>query len=600
MSTARRSSRRVVVRESKGSKTFEQSRLRLLCVSFFFLLCYGSLCARLVEMMVKLPAPSVRITVSDFSEDGETSEQVEIDSERRVVTRGDIVDRNGSLLATSLITESLFANPREVREPEKVASLITRTLPNVDKSRLLANLKSNRTFVWIKRNLTPTEQQAVNDLGIPGLYFLPEERRVYPEANVLAHVLGYVGVDGKGLSGIEKTMDERLLRQDITKPLQLSIDLRVQHIVHDELAKAVKEFKALGGTGLVLDIQTGELISMVSLPDFDPHKPGKAKSYERFNRASLGTYEMGSTFKSFTAAMALDTGATSMTGEYDATQPLKVASYTIDDSHPKRRWLSVPEIYAYSSNIGTARMALACGIRRQKQFMEKLGMLSPLDIELPEIATPQYPSDWKEINMITISYGHGISVTPLHLVRGIASMVNGGTLPKLTLVKNANDGRVRGERVISEETSRNMRRLMRMVVKYGTGGKANVVGYRVAGKTGTAEKVGAHGYNHSAKMALFVSAFPVDDPRYAILVMVDEPQGNKSTYGYATGGWISAPVVGHIVERMAPLVGVRPVFNSPADDAEQFWVSTEKPSGTIQAKRNQAKDLVHAVSYTAR
>lgn len=326
-----------------------------------------------------------------------------------------------------------------------------------------------------------------------------------------------------------------------------------------------------------MDIKSGEILSMVSLPDFDPHKPAKATDAQKFNRATLGAYEMGSTFKSFTMAMGLDYGVATMKSGYDATNPLKIATFTINDAHGKKRWLSVPEIYAYSSNIGTAKMALDVGTKRQKEFLGKMGMFKPIDIELPEKASPQFPEDWKEINTVTISYGHGISVTPLHLVRGIASLVGGGTLEKLTLLKDGNKNKAKGERVVSEQTSENVRRLMRLVVDHGTGGKADIAGYRVAGKTGTAEKVQAGGkYNPDAKIASFIATFPVDEPKYIVLVMIDEPKGNKSTYGFATGGMISAPVVGKIIARMGPMLGIKPRYDVPKDDAEKFWVSNEK------------------------
>jgi len=314
---------------------------------------------------------------------------------------------------------------------------------------------------------------------------------------------------------------------------------------------------------------------MISLPDFDPHKPAKATDAQKFNRATLGAYEMGSTFKTFTAAMALDYGTVTMKGGYDASRPFKMGNFTISDTHPKSRWLSVPEIYAYSSNIGTAKMGLDVGGKKQREFLGKLGMFEPITIELSEKAHPLYPKEWKDISTVTISYGHGISVSPLHLIRGVAAVTNGGTLPTLTLIKNG--GKASGERIMSEDASHNVRRLMRLVVDHGTGSKADVPGYRVAGKTGTAEKISAGGaYNENAKIASFVSVFPMDDPKYALLVMVDEPKGNKSTFGYATGGWISAPVVGRVIARMGPLLGITPRYDVAEDDAEMFWTERDK------------------------
>ena len=394
---------------------------------------------------------------------------------------------------------------------------------------------------------------------------------------MFSHEVGYVGLDNKGLAGIEKQFDRRLRDTALNhEPFALSLDARLQAIMREEMTKAVDEFHAIGATGIIMDIHSGELLSMVSLPDFDPNRPGDAGADSRFDRASLGVYEMGSTFKTFTMAMALDYGTATMKSGYDATGPLQIASFTVHDDEPKYRWLTVPEIYAYSSNIGAARMALEVGIKRQKMFLEKLGMMKPVDIELPEKGAPLYPQDWKEINSVTISYGHGISVSPLHLVRGIAALVDGGTLPRLTLVKDSNKERFTGERIISEQTSENVRRLMRLVVDHGTGKNGNVPGYRVAGKTGTAEKVGAGGtYEHNAKLTSFIATFPVDNPQYVVLVIVDDPKGDASTHEYATGGWISAPVVGNVISRMGPLYGITPQYNVPDDDAEKFWVDNE-------------------------
>jgi cell division protein FtsI (penicillin-binding protein 3) len=589
--------RKVIVKESTGRRIIEQSRIRLLCVGLFFVLCFGSISVRMFEVAVIHKNAAKTITVSD-SEDGNKSEQVEVSALDRGLTRGDIVDRNGTLLATSLMTKSLFVNPKEIGDPAEITKKLA-TLLGLDEKHLAARIKKDKSFVWIKRNLAPREQAAVNSLGIPGLYFLPEERRIYPYGNLLSHTVGYVGVDNKGLAGIEKHFDQRLRDSALSgEPLALSIDVRLQAIMREEMKKTVEEFRAIGATGMILDLRSGELLSMVSLPDFDPHKPSKTSEASRFNRAVQGIYEMGSTFKSFTMAMALDAGTVTMKGGYDATNPFKIATFTIQDTHPKRRWLSVPEIYAYSSNIGTAKMALDVGGKRQKAFLEKLGMMQPVAIELPEKAFPLYPTDWKEINTVTISYGHGFSVSPLHLMRGIAAVAGGGLLPRLTLVKDGNKNKPEGARVVREETSRNMRRLMRLVVDRGTGNKADVAGYRVGGKTGTAEKVRAGGrYDEDAKIASFVAAFPVDDPQYVLLVMIDEPKGDKSTYGYATGGWISAPVAGRVISRMGPLYGIKPLYDAPQDDAEKFWVDNDDPKTQPIVNPLMQKKYIHATAY---
>lgn len=600
-SSVQKSSTKIIIKESTGKRIIEQSRLRMLCVGFFFVLCFASISVRMIEVAVIKNPKALTVTVFDPDNDNE-SEQVELKGDESSLQRGDIVDRNGILIATSLMTASVFVNTKEIKDSGDAARRLAQTLA-IDEKLLLHRLKSGKSFVWIKRNLTPKEQYQVNALGIPGLYFQPEERRVYPYGNVFSHVLGYVGLDNKGLAGIERQFDNRLRESTLNgEPLALSVDVRLQSMLRSEMVSAVSEFDAIGATGVILDIESGELLSMVSLPDFDPHKPSKGGDAAKFNRSTLGTYEMGSTFKSFTMAMGLDYGVTTMKGGYDATNPFKIATFTISDAHGKKRWLSVPEIYAFSSNIGTAKMALDIGTKRQKEFLNKIGMFKPVDIELPEKASPQFPEDWKEINTVTISYGHGISVTPLHLVRGIATLVNGGTQERLTLLKDGNKNKAVGERIISEQTSKNVRRLMRLVVDHGTGEKADVAGYRVGGKTGTAEKVQASGkYNPDAKMASFIATFPVDDPKYVILVMIDEPKGDKSTYGFATGGWIAAPVVGQVIARMGPMLGIKPRYDVPEDDAEKFWVNNEKNEKAkpqaAYASPMMDKRYISAISY---
>jgi len=576
MSGAVQKSTKIFIRESTGKRIIEQSRVRMLCVGFFFVLCFASISVRMVEVaVIKNPhAMTVKIFDPDSENDGE---EVELKSSEAPLARGDIVDRNGVLLATSLMTASVFVNPKEIKDANDAAHKLAQLLV-MDEKILLRRLKSGKTFVWIKRNLTPKEQYQVNALGIPGLYFQPEERRVYPYGNVLSHMLGYVGQDNKGLAGIERQYDRRLREPTLnSEAVTLSVDVRLQSMLRSEMLRTVNEFNAIGATGVILDIKSGELLSMVSLPDFDPNAKAKDDISARFNRATLGAYEMGSTFKTFTMALGMDSGATSMRGGYDATKPFKLGKFIIHDAHPEARFLTVPEIYAYSSNIGTAKMALDVGGKKQREFLDKIGMLKPVDIEFPEKAAPQFPDEWKDINVATISYGHGISVTPLHLVQGISTLVNGGTLEHLTMLKDGNRNRAKGERVVSEKTSENVRRLMRLVVDHGTGSSANIAGYRVGGKTGTAEKVQSGGkYNPNAKLVSFIAAFPVDEPQYLVLVMIDEPKGDKSTYGFATGAWISAPVVAKVIAQMGPMLGIKPRYNVPEDDAEKYWVENEK------------------------
>jgi cell division protein FtsI (penicillin-binding protein 3) len=473
-----------------------------------------------------------------------------------ITQRADILDRTGVLLATSLATASLYADPSRVSDPNVAADQLRTVLPEIGRAELVAKLGANGRFVWIKRNLTPRQQYEVNRLGIPGLYFQSEERRVYPQGSLTAHIVGFTDVDSNGLAGIEQSFDDML---KAGQPVQLSIDLRVQHILHDEVARAIEDFTAIGGAGLVLDATTGEVVAMVSLPDFDPNLPGRASADARFNRVTLGVYEMGSTFKIFSAAAALDSGVAKIDDSFDARHPIRIGGFTISDFHPENRMLTVPEIIMYSSNIGAALMGKELGTERQRDFMSELGMLRRASIELPEVGQPIYPSDWKPINTMTIAYGHGIAVSPLHLAAGIAGMVDGGVMRPATLIRRDPDQVPDGTRVIKPETSDLIRQLMRLVVEVGTGRKADAPGYLVGGKTGTADKVSGHGYAANARMASFVGAFPINDPRYVLLVMIDDPKPNASSYGYATGGWVAAPAVGRIVQRMAPLLGIAPL-----------------------------------------
>lgn len=502
------------------------------------------------------------IDVSVFSDSTEPRYSRSIAKDEKHTGRADIVDRNGVLMATSLSTASLFANPRLVLDPEQAALKLATALPDIDVKDIENKLRSNRGFVWLKRHLTPRQQYAVNRLGIPALNFQREERRMYPMGSLAAHALGFTDIDNRGLAGIERYFDKELRTRQ--ENMSLSIDVRVQHVMDHELGLAMKKFSAIGAAGLVMDVNTGEIVAMSSLPSFDPNQPGDIAQDLRFNRTTLGVYEMGSTFKIFTTAMALDAGTVSLRGGYDATDPIRVARFTIRDFHAKKRWLSVPEIFMYSSNIGTVKMALDVGIPGHKNFLTSIGMMKPVAIELSETGTPLTPDRWREINSMTISFGHGLAVSPLHLVAGVSAMVNGGIYRTPTLIRREPTEIPAGKRVITAETSAKMRRLMRLVVENGTGRNAAAPGYLVGGKTGTAEKVSGHGYKKKALISSFVAAFPMHKPRYVVLVMLDEAKGTKETFGYATGGWVAAPAVGAIVQRIAPVLGMRPIKDSEA------------------------------------
>ena len=476
--------------------------------------------------------------------------------------RGDIRDRNGELLATTLLTDSVYADPKEIGDPEAALADLMRIFPDLDRTVMRARLTSESRFVWIRRGITPPQREQVMALGIPGIAFRKEPRRIYPQGRAVAHVVGVTNIDGRGIAGVEETYNEQLAAG---QPLRLAVDIRVQNILRRELAGAQREFSALGAAGMVLDVESGDVVGMVSLPDFDPNEPAPDPDDEaRFNRVTKGVYEMGSTMKLFTVAMALDSGTTTLMGGYDATKPLKVGRFTINDYHGKHRWLSTREILVYSSNIGSARMALDVGMSLQRQYLQRFGILQKPALGLPEVGGPIVPHPWGELSTMTVAYGHGIAVSPLQLANGVAALVNGGILRPVRIAqRNEGDVEVASQQVVSGRTSKQMRGLMRDVVLHGTGGKADVPGYKIGGKTGTAEKE-VHGrYVQDARISSFVGAFPIDAPRYVVLAMLDEPKGNRSTANYATGGVVAAPIVARIVRHMAPLLGIPP---APDDD----------------------------------
>jgi len=536
--------------DDHAQAALEVSYTRLLMTGAMLLFAFGAIGVRLVDVSLMQAAREPHAAYAP------RMQELRMD-------RANVVDRNGVLLATNLATASLFANPRKVMDADETARLLAAALPELREAVVARQLKSNRSFIWLKRNLTPRQQWRVISLGLPGIDFQSAETRVYPNGALAAHILGYVDIDNSGLAGVEERFDTTL--RDTAAPLQLTVDMRVQHILRSELLRAKNEFNALGATGIVLDAHNGEVVAMTSLPDFDPNDGGNAQDDQKFNRATLGVYELGSTFKIFTAAMALDYGIVTMRDGYDTTKPIKISRFTIRDYHAKRRWLSVPEIFMYSSNIGAAKMAEDVGGVAQREFLGRLGMLRPAAVELPEVGTPMVPSPWRPINTLTIGFGHGLAVSPLQLASGVAAMVNGGMVRKPTLIRRNSDTPPPGTRIISKQTSHEVRRLMRLVVENGTGRNAAADGYVVGGKTGTADKPKRGGYSRRALISSFVGAFPMTDPRYVVLATLDEPQGNKSTHGYATGGWVAAPVVRRVIERAAPLLGVRPTDEkSPA------------------------------------
>jgi cell division protein FtsI (penicillin-binding protein 3) len=562
-----------VVPEGPARKALEACRRRLFFTSLLFACVFAAVGLRVIEIVAleggaaQSHMPRFRIPAPPMP------------------ARADIIDRNGKLLATTLDSPSVYANPRQILDAADAARKLVKVFPRLDAGELYAKLTSGKSFVWIKRHLTPREQYEVNQLGIPGVQFQHEERRVYPDGTLTAHVVGYTGIDNSGFAGIERGLDSKLIGRQ--EPLQLSLDLRVQYVLREELQRVIDDFTAKAAAGLIMDVNTGEILSLVSLPDFDPNHPGAAApdrpdisiADRMFDRITLGDYELGSIFKIFTVAMALDAGTSTLTSTYDASHPIQIGRFTIGDYHGKHRVLSVPEILMYSSNIGAAKMAMAAGGQRQREFLGRLGLLRAPKIEISEVATPHFPAKWREVNAMTIAFGHGISVTPIGFASAAAALVNGGILRPATLVKVPPGQMPAGQQVMSPKTSEQMRKLMRLVVEHGTGTMAAAPGYVVGGKTGTAEKVSGRHYAERKLISSFVGVFPINDPKYLTLIMVDEPHPNKQSHGYATGGWTAAPATSRVVQRIAPLLGVPPVDESSPEVQRALTVES------LQGKR---------------
>lgn len=504
-----------------------------------------------------------------------------------MASRPDILDRNGELLATDIRTVSLYAEPHKIVDPDEAVEMLATVLPNLNYKEIYSKLKSPSRFQWLRRQLTPKQQNDILALGIPGIGFRPEKRRFYPGGATASHILGHVNIDNRGIAGMERYLDSQgladlaavgMTSNQRLEPVKLSIDLRVQNIVRDVAVEGMKKYNAIAAGAAVLDVHTGEVIAMVSVPDYDPNTPSRTLpngkvdlEYQKgwFNRMSNGIFEMGSTFKSFTTAMALDSGLVRMTDTFDARKAIRIGGFTINDFHGKHRVLTVPEIFIYSSNIGTARMVDLVGIDAQKEFLTRIGLLTRMQTELPEVETPSQPSVWKKINSITISFGHGVATTPLQTAVAAAALVNGGKLiPPTFLPRTEEEANEVAEVVVKESTVENMKTLMRMNVIKGSGRRADVPGFSVGGKTGTAEKVVNGRYANNVRFNAFLGAFPIDNPKYIVLTIIDEPKAGEG--GGVTSGLNAAPMVGEIVRRAAPLLGVKPQFG---EDGSALLVS---------------------------
>nr|WP_245528446.1 penicillin-binding protein 2 [Gluconobacter morbifer] len=579
---------------------------RLLGVGMGFLAIYGAVALKATLATVLMPMePEKRQIAPQVPEIPKSDPRGEMagDFVLPTVKRATITDRNGQTLALSLPVAQVYANPMELIDPQDAAKKLRTVLPSLDEDKTIQRLSLKKQFVYIARDISPVQEIAINNLGIPGIYFESGERRHYPLGRTAAQIMGSVDIDDHGIAGVERYFDKRL-NGDRT-PLRLSLDVRVQTVAHDELQAAKDEFSAIGAAAIVMDVRTGEILAMVSLPDFDANDFGHAPNDARFNRAVTGMYEPGSTFKLQTAAMGLQYGIIHLWDRF-STIPIHVGRFMIRDMKTDHfaPWLSLPGVLAYSSNPAAAHIALDVGAQRQQDWLRNMGFFNRVPVELPEAGRPLVPSprNWGLSTVMTVGFGHGVAEPPLAIVRGTAATVNGGILLKPTLVAleqqdeqqpDTDKAKVRpvayhpeapedgddpdaigaqtpvGTRILSEQTSALLRKLLRLDVTMGSGKTAEVPGYYVGGKTGTAEKIGAHGgYLKHVNVSAFTSVFPMNNPHYAVYVMLDSPQGTAATHGWTTAAWNAAPTVKKIISRVGPLLNQFPDFtNKEAIDA---------------------------------
>jgi cell division protein FtsI (penicillin-binding protein 3) len=542
----------------KTRRSLTKARIRWVIAAL--VLIFGAVSARLVQLgMIE----------QDNTIEGQTRDLI-------TASRPAILDRNGLELAVDIRVPSLFAEPRRIIDVEEAAQAIRTVLPDTNIDWLRTRLTGEKGFVWIKRELTPAIQERIMQLGIPGLDFVTESKRFYPGGTESSHILGAVNIDNQGIAGMEKDMDDEgvallqsigLARGNELEPVNLSIDLRVQHVMHDVLTDALTRYRAVAAAGVMMDIRTGEIMGLVSLPDFDPNNPVSALQKDSFNRVTAGIYELGSSMKSVTIAGALDSGRVKITDSFDARFGVTFGRFTIDDFHGKHRFLTVPEVYKYSSNIGAIKIMQAWGKDDFRAFLSKLHFDEPEPLELPERREPVIPKKFSEIVAATAAFGHGLSVSPMHMLRAMAAFANDGLMVRPTIYKRSLEEAKRTyERVISERTSEDMRYVMRLNALEGSGTRMNkfAAGYRAGGKTGTAEKVVNGRYAVGANFNVFASAFPLDNPQYAIVVLVDDPKAENAQSG-TTSGWNAGEATGRIIQRVAPMLGISPDFSEMLD-----------------------------------
>lgn len=543
----------------KPGEAVQSGRMRTLVATLAITIAFMAIAGQLVRLAL---SSQFSITSSMTATIGES------------FARPDIVDRHGRLLATDVKKQSLFADPARVLDRDEVVEKLAVILPNINQAELRKNLSDrNRRFVWIRRGLSPKMAQRIHNLGLPGLAFRPELRRAYPGGPLAGHVLGHVNIDNKGTTGFERYIDEVVGVEAVhgatlaeQAPARLSLDIGVQYAVEDELAIAMRRFGSRGAAGIVLDIDTGEVLASASLPDVDPARPTMSLDPERIDKVVNSTFELGSVFKIVTVAMALENAVVSLDTMVDVRAPLTAGRFTIRDLHPAGRPLSVADIFIRSSNVGAGVLALEAGAQRSREFFERLRLLDPIKTEIGPIAAPQVPNQWGETEIITTSYGHGIAVAPLQFASAAATLLNGGKRVLPTFVKRQPNATDANERLIKSVTSRDIRTIMLRNVTdpAGTGKRAKVLGYPVGGKTGTAEIPGAGGYKKDAVISSFLAAFPMNKPKYLVFVLLFEPTGTEESGGKVLAGRNAAPTAGHIIRRIGPLLGLLPTSKAAA------------------------------------
>ncbi len=550
--------------ERKTQRNLTHSRIRWVMLGLLML--FGLVGGRLVQL-------GYANTDTNFS--GEERDLI-------TATRPAILDRNGLEMALDIRVPSLYAEPRRIIDVEEAVEKLTGVLPELDPEWLRNRLTGDQGFVWVARELTPLQKEKIFRLGIPGLDFRTESKRYYPASNEASHLLGTVNRDNQGISGFEMHLDNEdvallqdlgLARDRTLEPVRMSVDLRVQHALTDELADSLVRYQATAAAGVIMNVKTGEVVAMASLPDFNPNEPATAlEPYEgrkgaRINRITAGTFELGSIFKTITLAAAIDSGVVKLTDSFDARFPVRFGRFSINDFHGKHTILTVPEIYKYSSNIGTIKIMQAFGAENYRSFLTRLGFDDPLTVELPETTRSNIPKKFSEVGAATASFGAGLATTPMHMVAALGALVNGGHyVPPTLYPRTEAEARALSRPVVSEATSAKTRYLLRLNALEGSGSRANKIakGYRMGGKTGTAEKVIDGRYSKEKNLAIFASAFPLDAPQYAMVIMVDEAVAENERSG-RTAGWNAGEMSGRVVQRIAPMLGILPDFDTNID-----------------------------------